>query len=95
MIELADAVYEKLDQQITESALNAAMSAARLVSAARWDDDAERLDEPEDDERRDSYEWNSEFSASMVDAPSLPSMGVAEHVEPRREFWRWYLERAH
>jgi hypothetical protein len=30
----------------------------------------------------------------MVDAPSLPQMGVAAHVEPRRAFWRWYLEAA-
>ena len=92
--EFADAVYELLDDAISEPALNAALASARLVGAARWDDDAERLDEPQDDEERDSYEWDTAFYASMVDAPSLPAMGVAEHVEPRRTFWRWYLEQA-
>jgi len=90
----ADDVYELLDEAISESALNAAMAAGRLVGPARWDDDAERAGESFDDEERDADEWETAFYASMVDAPSLPKMGVAEHVEPRRRFWRWYLEQA-
>jgi hypothetical protein len=90
----ADDAYELLDAEISENALNAGLAAARLVLAARWDDDAVRLDEEGDDEDGDAFEWETAFYASMVAAPSLPSMGVAEHAEPRRRFWRWYLEQA-
>ena len=91
---VADGVIELIEDGASEPAVNAAMAAVRLVVAARWDDDAERADEPYDDEQRDSYEWETAFYASMVDAPSLPKMGIAEHVAPRRRFWRWYLEEA-
>jgi hypothetical protein len=93
-VAFADAAYDLLDTEISEPALNAAMAAARLVTAARWDDDAARLDEPDDDEELDMGEWETAFYASMVHAPSLPKMGVAEHVEPRRAFWRWYVDAA-
>jgi hypothetical protein len=93
-VAFADAAYELLDAEISEPALNAAMAAARLITAARWDDDAARLDEPSDDEDLDMGEWETDFYASMVDAPSLPKMGVPEHVEPRRAFWRWYVAAA-
>jgi immunity protein Imm5 of predicted polymorphic toxin system len=93
-VELADAVYELLDEEISEPALNAALAADRLVTAARWDEDAERLDEPQDDEDLDAFQWETAFYASMVGAPSLPKMGIADHAEPRRAFWRWYLEQA-
>ena len=87
-------VYALLDKEVSEPAVNAAMAAERLIAVARWDDDAERLDETDDDEDSDGYDWETAFYASMVDAPSLPKMGIAEHAEPRRAFWRWYLERA-
>jgi hypothetical protein len=87
-------VYALLDVEISEPALNAAMAAQRVLVVARYDDDAERLDETHDDEDRDAFEWETAFYASMVDAPSLPKMGVAEHTEPRRAFWRWYLDQA-
>jgi hypothetical protein len=93
-VDFANEVYDMLDEEISEPALNAAMAADRLVSAARWDADLERLDDPKDDEDVDAYQWETAFWASMVDAPSLPKMGIAEHAEPRRAFWRWYLERA-
>jgi hypothetical protein len=93
-VAVADGVTGLIEDGASEAAVNAAMAAVRLVVAARWDDDAERAAEPYDDERRDSYEWETAFYASMVDAPSLPKMEIAEHVEPRRRFWRWYLEEA-
>jgi hypothetical protein len=40
----------------------------------------------------DADTWSTDFCASMVAAPSLPKL--AEHVEPRRAFWRWYLDEA-
>jgi len=89
-VAFADSVYDLLDE-ISESALNAAMAAVRLIPAARWD---EERDSEEDDEDLDMGEWDTAFYASMVDAPSLPKMGVAEHAEPRRAFWRWYLAAA-
>jgi hypothetical protein len=85
---------EITDREIVDPAVNAAMAAERLIAVARWDDDAERLDEPEDDDEGDGYDWETAFYASMVDAPSLPKQGVAEHAEPRRAFWRWYLDEA-
>jgi Immunity protein Imm5 len=93
-VDFANAAYDLLGDEIGEPALNAAMAADRLVTAARWDDDPERLDETQDDEDFDAYGWETAFWASMVAAPSLPKMGVAEHAEPRRAFWRWYLEQA-
>jgi Immunity protein Imm5 len=87
-------VYALLDEEVSEPAVNAAMAAERLIAAARWDDDAERLDETDDDDDSDGYDWETAFYASLVDAPSLPKEGVAEHVEPRRAFWRWYLDQA-
>jgi Immunity protein Imm5 len=87
-------VYALLGVEISEPALNAAMAAQRLITEARYDDVTERLDETDDDEDRDAFEWETAFYASMVDAPSLPKMGVAEHAEPRRAFWRWYLDQA-
>lgn len=92
--DFASDVIDMLDVRICEPAVDAAMAADRLVEAARWDEDAERLGETADDEDLDSYEWETAFYASMVEAPSLPKMGIAEHVERRRRFWRWYLEEA-
>jgi Immunity protein Imm5 len=93
-VDFATDVYDLLDEEISEPALNAAMAADRLITAARWDDDGERLDEAHDDEDVDAFEWETAFYASMAGAPSLPKMGVAAHAEPRRAFWRWYLEEA-
>jgi Immunity protein Imm5 len=93
-VDFATDVYDLLDEAIGEPALNAAMAADRLITAARWDDDAERLAETHDDEDADASEWETAFWASMADAPSLPKMGIPEHAEPRRAFWRWYLEQA-
>jgi hypothetical protein len=87
-------VYALLDKEISEQAVNAGMAAASLIVPAAWDDDAERLDETADDQDSDGYDWETAFYASMVDAPSLPKEGVAEHAEPRRAFWRWYLDQA-
>jgi hypothetical protein len=93
-VDVANELYEMLDVEIDEPALNAAMAAVRVAMLAAVGEPQEALDDPDDDEDVDADSWETAFYASMVDAPSLPSIGVAEHVEPRRAFWRWYLSEA-
>jgi hypothetical protein len=87
-------LYDLLDEGIDEPELNAAMAAVRVVGVAGWGEESELLDDPRDDEDGDPEMWETAFYASMVEAPSLPSLGVDEHVAPRRAFWRWYLSDA-
>lgn len=83
-----------LGREIDEPTLNAAAAAAAAAALAGCPEEPEQLEDPRDDEDLDADDWDPDFLASMVDAPSLPKMGVAEHVEPRRAFWRWYLDEA-
>lgn len=47
-----------------------------------------------DDEDLDPYGLAVDFLIGDSEAPSFPRDGVPEHVEPRRAFWRWYLDEA-
>jgi len=46
------------------------------------------------DEGLDPYGWAVDFLTCLAEAPSFPRDGILEHVEPRRAFWRWYLDEA-
>jgi Immunity protein Imm5 len=79
------------EEDVSDAAIYAALSATRVVATAGWDEEPVALDE---DPRDDADQWDAAFWASLVDAPSLPWMGASEDVEPRRAFWRWYLSEA-
>jgi hypothetical protein len=92
-------IVELLNVEITEPAMNAGLAAVMTVDAA-----CGPARDPTDNNENDDNELalddlDSAYLASMVDAPSLPEadrpeINVAEHVEPRRAFWRWYLDEA-
>jgi hypothetical protein len=83
------------EEDVSDAAIYAALSATRVVATAGWDEDPVALDEdPRDDDRLDADQWDAAFWASLVDAPSLPWLDAPEDVEPRRAFWRWYLSEA-
>jgi pimeloyl-ACP methyl ester carboxylesterase len=94
----ATAVATDLDDLMEDApddpALFAAHSAVALVVAAAAPEEPERLGEAEDDQEVESDEWPPEFWASLAEAPSLPRLQPPEQVEPRRAFWRWYLDEA-
>lgn len=87
-------LVEMFGTEIDEPTFDAGIAAQRTVFEATGADAPESPADPGDDEDYDADEWRAEFFASMVAAPSLPKMKVAEHVEPRRAFWRWYLDEA-
>jgi Immunity protein Imm5 len=93
-VALANELDELLDEGVDDATVYAGMAAVAAQTAARWGEEPEQLEDPDDDQDRDSDMWEGAFWASMAHAPSLPKMDVAEHVAPRREFWRWYLDEA-
>jgi Immunity protein Imm5 len=91
---IANQLGEQFGEALDEPTYNAAMAARGTIREATGPDSPEILEEIDDDEDMDADTWGTDFYASMVEAPSLPKMQVAEHVEPRRAFWRWYLDEA-
>src|SRR5262249_12967426 len=81
------------EEDVSEPAISAALSATRVVLTAGWGADEGDAD-PGDDEDLDADQWDTAFWASLAEAPSLPWMSDPGDVEPRRAFWRWYLSEA-
>jgi hypothetical protein len=82
------------DEDVSEPAIYAALSATRVVGTAGWDAEPAQLEDPRDDDALDADQWDAAFLASLAVAPSLPWMSAPGDVEPRRAFWRWYLSEA-
>ncbi len=80
--------------ELSDSAWSAGQAAVSAVGRAYYGDYPADIPYEDDDEDLDWEEWEADFLTCLADAPSLPKQGVPEHVEPRRAFWRWYLDEA-
>lgn len=93
-VAMSNELDDLFEEGVDEAAVYAGLAAAAAHTVAECGEEPELLEDPSDDQDRDSETWESAFWASLAAAPSLPKMQPAEHVEPRRAFWRWYLDEA-